>query len=135
MAAELSGRARELLEQGKNFGHVVTLREDGSPLPVLVWVDLEDGRVAINSAEGRTWPENLRRTGRATITVADHDNPYNYVTIDGRLVEDTHEGADAHIDRLANKYMGVDSYPLRKEGEVRIKFLLEPERIRLQVPA
>lgn len=135
MAAELSGRARELLEQGKNFAHLVTLREDGSPLPVLVWIDVEDGRVAVNSAEGREWPENLRRTGRATITVADHDNPYNYVTIDGRLVEDTHDGADDQIDRLAKKYMGVDSYPLRKEGEQRIKFLLEPERIRLQVPA
>jgi PPOX class probable F420-dependent enzyme len=135
MAEDLSGRARELLEQGKNFGHLVTLREDGSPLPVLVWVGVEDDRVAVNSAEGRVWPENLRRTGRATITVTDHDNPYNYVTIDARLVEDTHDGADEHIDRLAKKYMGVDEYPLRKEGEQRIKFLLEPERVRLQVPA
>jgi PPOX class probable F420-dependent enzyme len=134
MAQALEGQARQLLEQGKNFGHVVTLREDGSPLPVLVWVEVEDGKVALNSAEGRAWPANLRRTGRATVTVADHDNPYDYVTIDGRLVEDTHDGADEQIDRLAKKYMGVDTYPLRQEGEVRVKFLLEPERVRLQMP-
>ena len=129
MTQALEGRARELLAQGRNFAHLVTLREDGTPLPVHVWVDIEDGRVALNSAEGRAWPENLRRTGRATVTVADHDNPYNYVTIDGRLVEDTHEGADEHIDSLAKKYMGVDSYPFRREGEQRITFEIEPERV------
>ena len=131
MAQTLEGKARELLEEGRNFAHVVTLRADGTPLPVLIWASVEDGRVALNSAEGRAWPANLRRTGTATILVADHDDPYCYVTIDARLVEDTHEGAEDHIHALERKYRGGDRYPL-KEGEQRIKFLLKPERVRVR---
>lgn len=29
-------------------------------------------------------------------------------------------GADAHIDRLARKYLGQDSYPFRRPGEERV---------------
>ena len=51
------------------------------------------------------------------------------MTIRGRVVQDTHEGADAHIDKLAKKYLGVDSYPYRFDGEQRIIFRIEPERV------
>jgi hypothetical protein len=29
----------------------------------------------------------------------------------GRVVEQTNEGAEGHIDKLAKKYLGVDKYP------------------------
>lgn len=38
MAQSIEGRSRELLEQ-PNFCHVGSLREDGSPHVVPVWVD------------------------------------------------------------------------------------------------
>ena len=40
-------------------------------------------------------------------------------------------GANAHIDSLAKKYMGKDKYPNRREGEVRVMYKIEPERIRV----
>ncbi len=43
--------------------------------------------------------------------------------------EPTTEGADAHIDALAKKYMGVDEYPLRQPGEQRLIIRVEPERV------
>jgi PPOX class probable F420-dependent enzyme len=107
-------------------------RKDGSIQSVVVWADVDDdGRVLVNSAEGRTWPANLRRAGRATISVADAANPFQFVAVTGKLVLDTHEGADAGIDALAKKYLDADSYPGRTEGEVRIQFALEPERVSL----
>jgi hypothetical protein len=43
-------------------------------------------------------------------------------------VEITEEGADAHIDSLAKKYLGQDKYPFRQPGEVRVMYRIEPER-------
>jgi PPOX class probable F420-dependent enzyme len=125
---EIQGRSRELLEE-PNFANVGVNRPDGSPHVVPVWVDLEDGVVTLNSAEGRVWPRLAREDPRVTITVQNHENPYEYVTIHGHVEEATHEGADEHIDSLAQKYLGEEQYPFRQPGEQRIKFRIVPDRV------
>ena len=107
-------------------------RPDGTIQTVVVWADAdEDGRIVLNSAEGRDWPRNLRRAGRATISVANADNPYEYVSVVGALDEATHGDGDEVIDALAKKYLDADSYPFRKEGEQRVTFRLRPEKVQL----
>jgi PPOX class probable F420-dependent enzyme len=130
--ATIEGRARELLDDGNNFVKLTTLDENGAPFSVVIWGDLENGHLAVNSAEGRKWPENVRRNPQVEAVVPNWENPYEYVRVRGRIVEDTHEGADEHIDQLAKKYMDKDEYPFRKEGEQRIKFLIEPEKVTVQ---
>jgi hypothetical protein len=56
------------------------------------------------------------------------------VTIRGRVVEQTKEGADEHIDKLTKKYLGVDKYPLRSPDENRIILKIKPERVYYQPP-
>jgi PPOX class probable F420-dependent enzyme len=130
MPTQLEGRPKEILTEGKNYAHVSIPREDGTVQSVIVWAHTDDeGNVTLNSAEGRTWPENLRRAGTATVTAMADGNPYEYVAVTGRLTEDTHEGADEDIDFLAKKYIDADSYPFRQEGEQRVKFTLRPERV------
>lgn len=129
--AAIEGRARELFEHGANFVALATHDENGRPRLAVIWADLEDGRIAVNSAEGRQWPKNVRNEPEVALVVVNRENPYEYVEVLGRIVTDTHDGADEHIDRLAKKYMDVDEYPGRVEGEQRIKFLIEPERVRL----
>ena len=129
--AALEGRARELFEQGANFVAIATEDARGRPRLAVIWADAEDGRVAVNSAEGRRWPDNIRREPEVALVAVNRENPYEYVEVVGRVVEDTHEGADEHIDRLAQKYLGVDEYPGRREGEQRVKFLIEPEKVRV----
>ena len=131
MAEKIEGRARELLE-APNFVAVATNREDGAPDVKVVWADVEGDRVVLNSAEGRKWPERLRRDPRVTVTVINQENPYEYAVIRGRLAEDTHEGADENIDKLAKKYLNKDKYPFRQEGEQRVIFRIEPERVFVQ---
>jgi PPOX class probable F420-dependent enzyme len=128
MSATIEGRSEELL-RAKNFCNVSTLREDGSVQAAPAWVDVQDGRPVLNTAEGRTWPRNLQRDPRVTLTVQNMENPYEYVTIRGRVAERTHEGADEHIDALAKKYMGVDEYPLRQPGEQRVIIRIDPEYV------
>jgi PPOX class probable F420-dependent enzyme len=132
MAQKLEGRAKQLL-QDKNFAHLAVTRDDGTIQTSVVWVDADDeGRVIVNTAEGRDWPRSLRRDGRATISVHNNDNPYEYVSIVASIDEDTHEGADDVIDALAKKYLDADSYPGRTEGEQRVTFKLAPEKVLLK---
>ena len=122
----LMPRDRELLKE-PNFCHVAVPAQDGTIQAVVVWCDVEDDQVVLNSAEGRDWPDNLRRAGQATVTVMNLRNPQEYVTIVGRLVEDTNEGADDVINALAHKYNGRD-YDF-EPGQQRVTFKLAPERV------
>ena len=128
MAQSIEGRSRELPEQ-PNFCHVGSLREDGSPHVVPVWVDTDGSYALLNTAEGRVWANNAERDPRLALTVANRENPYEYVTIRGRVEEITREGADEHIDKLAKKYLGLDEYPLRQPGEQRVILRVSAERV------
>ena len=114
-----------------NHAVVSTLGEDGTIHSTVVWVSVEGGRLAVNSALGRKWPTDLERNPTITVLVYDEDNPYDYVEVRGKAVGRL-EGADAHIDRLAKKYLDADSYPFRQEGEQRITFLVDADRVRHQ---
>jgi PPOX class probable F420-dependent enzyme len=130
MAATLDARARELLT-AKNFCHVASLREDGTIHTVPVWCDVDGDHVVTNSAEGRAWPRNVRRTGGATLNVMNLENPYEHLEIVATLAEATTEGADEVIDALAKKYLDADSYPFRQPGEQRLTLRFTPERVRV----
>lgn len=119
---------RELLEN-PNYAVVSTLNKDGSIHNTVVWISAENGNVAVNSAVGRVWPTNLQRDPHINVLVFEAGNPYHFVEIRGKASA-TEEGADDHIDALAKKYTGQDEYPYRQPDERRIKFTIEPERVR-----
>ncbi len=120
---------RALLE-APNHAVISTHNPDGTILSTVVWVDTEVGSVSVNSAEGRQWPANLQRSPEATVVVFDPENPYSYVEIQG-TAQATTQDADAQIDRLAQKYLGEEEYPFRQPGEKRVKFVIEPSKVRL----
>ena len=114
-----------------NHAVITTLAADGTPHSTVVWVDVLDGRLAVNSAVGRAWPSNLERDPRLSIVIYDQGDPYDYVEVRG-TASGTTEGADEHIDRLAKKYLGLDEYPARQPGEQRITYVVDATRIRPQ---
>jgi PPOX class probable F420-dependent enzyme len=123
-------KVSSLLEE-RHHAVITTRGEDGSMHSAVVWVDVQDGQVAVNSAVGRTWPTNLERDPQVTVLVMNEANPYEYVEIRG-TASGTTEGADDHIDRLAKKYLDADSYPFRQEGEQRITYRVAPTLVRYQ---
>ena len=92
-------------------------------------IDIDGDRILVNTAEGRVKPRNVRRNPRVAISVHMQDNPYSSAFIRGRVVEITHEGAEEHIDKLAKKYLGQDSYPYRQPGDQRVILVIEPEHV------
>lgn len=114
------------------IANVATVDGDGSPHLTPVWVDVEGEDVVINTAEGRVKTRNLRRSAKVAVSVVDPKDPYRVVALQGSVADITTDDADAHIDRLARKYLGVDSYPMRQPGEQRIKVRIRPERILMQ---
>ena len=111
------------------FANLATLNPDGSPQVTPVWVDFDGSHVIVNTARGRVKAKNLAREPRVALSIADPENPYRYLGIQGRVVEMTEQGGDAHIDKMAKKYLGKDSYPFRKAGEVRIVVKIEPDKV------
>ena len=109
------------------FASLATLMPDGRPQVTPVWCDFDGQHVLVNSAKGRQKDRNMRRDPRVSLALVDLDNPYRYLEIRGRVAEITEEGADAHIDRMAKKYLDKDKYPFRQPGEVRVLYKIEPQ--------
>jgi PPOX class probable F420-dependent enzyme len=126
--AEIPEKFRDLFDYDKKaFAHVATLMPDGTPQVTPVWVDYDGTHIIINSARGRQKDKNLRRSPNVSLSIQDPGNPYRYLEVRGPVVEITEEGADEHIDKMAKKYMGVDRYPGRGPGEVRVIYKIEPQ--------
>jgi len=128
MAKKLPEKWKDILSK-KAFVHLATRMPDGSPQVTPVWVDIDGGRIVINSARGRVKDRNMRRDPRVGLSVTDPDDPYRALMIRGRVVKITEEGADDHIDKMAKKYLGQDKYPNRRPDEERVLYYIEPERV------
>lgn len=126
--ATLPQGLKDMLQQPV-FVHLTTLMADGSPQASPVWVDVDGDEIVINTAEGRVKDKNMKRDARVALSVTAADNPYKAFMIRGRVVKHTTEGGDAHIDKMAKKYMGVDSYPFRNPAETRVIYRIVADRV------
>lgn len=119
---------KDILES-KALAHVATVMSDGSPQVSPMWFDTEGDKIRVNSARGRTKDVNMRARPEVSLSIVDPKNDYRHITIRGKVVKVTEDGADAVIDGLAKKYLGQDKYPFRQPGEVRVTYLIQPEHV------
>ena len=119
----------EDLFRKKAFAALATVNADGTPQVTPVWVDFDGTHIRFNTARGRVKDKNLARHPKVAMAIIDPDNPYRYLRVLGRVVEATEQSADQHIDVLAKKYLGKDTYPFRQPGEVRVLYKVLPERV------
>lgn len=117
------------LFEKKAFAHLATLMPDGSPQVTPVWIDYDGTHLLVNSAKGRQKDRNMRRDPRVAVSIQDPDDPYRYLQVRGEVAEITQEGADDQIDDRAQHYLGLDKYPHREEGEIRVIYKIKPEMV------
>lgn len=128
MASIIPDKYKDLFQK-KAFAHLATLMPDGRPQVTPVWVDLDGSHIRINSAKGRVKDKNMKHNKQVALSITDPDNPYRHIDVQGEVVEITEQGADAHINALAKKYLGKDQYPFRQPGEVRVTYKIRPDRV------
>lgn len=112
---------------------LATVRADGRPHAVPVWIDVEDGAVWFNTGSDTVKGRNMARTGEATICVQDDRPPFSFVVVEGtvELIDDL-ETVRAWAARLGGRYMGAeraDEYGARNgvPGELLVK--LSPTKV------
>ncbi len=128
--ATIPDKYKDLLSyEKKSFAHLATVQPDGTPQVTPVWFDTAGDLLRINTAAGRVKHRNMTKNASVAIAISDPANPYRYIQIRGKVVSVTEEGADAHIDSLAKKYLGQDKYPYRQPGEKRVLFEIEPTSV------
>ena len=115
----------------RSLGHLATLMVDGTPHVTPVWVDYDGQHVIVNSAKGRLKDIAMSKRPTVAIEIGDPDNPNRYVLVRGEVVEITEEGADAHLDMLAQRYLSREAYPpsWRFPGEVRRIYKVLPTHV------
>jgi PPOX class probable F420-dependent enzyme len=125
--AELTDEVLALF-RAKTFAWVTTVSPDGSLHTTVVWVDADDEGIFFNTAVDRAKERHLRADPRVSVGVTDPEDPYRMASVSGTATLSL-EGAEETIDALAKKYLGVDSYPGRTEGERRINVRVIPEKV------
>ncbi|HEY9387704.1 MAG TPA: PPOX class F420-dependent oxidoreductase [Nitrososphaeraceae archaeon] len=135
-ANELAAGATQLTKEevyqlfnGRNLAFVSTLSKDGSPHVTPVWADMENDMILINTSEAAAKKRNVSRDPRIAISVVEQYNPYNMVSIKGRVIEQTFDGADEHLHKLAKKYLGIGKYYYRQPKHRRVILKVKPEKI------
>ncbi|MBS1252514.1 MAG: hypothetical protein MAG451_01554 [Anaerolineales bacterium] len=113
----------------KSFAHLSTLMADGTPHVTPVWIDYDGECVLVNSSKGRQKDINMEARAQVALSIQDPDDAYRYLAIRGPIVEITEDGADEHIDKLAQRYLGEEKYPFRGPGEVRRIYRIVPEHV------
>ncbi|MFI0419881.1 PPOX class F420-dependent oxidoreductase [Spongiactinospora sp. 9N601] len=125
--AELGDAEKALIDRPV-CGWLTTIRPDGSLHSTVVWTYLDGDDILVSTLVGRAKERHLRQDPRVSLSVLDPDDPYHAVSVSATaLLEE--EGAEETLDLLAKKYLGVDAYPARQEGDRRVNVRIRPERV------
>jgi PPOX class probable F420-dependent enzyme len=117
MGIELNEEIRRLLD-GRHFAVLATINPDGGPQTSAMWVGRDGDQVLMSTVAGRRKHHNLERDSRASVTILDSDDPYNYVELRGRATFEEDVGR-AFDTSLSWKYDGHDPDP-DPPGAVRL---------------
>ena len=117
-----------LARDKKVFATLALTLADGTPQATPIWFDWDGTHIILNTARGRVKDKVMHRRGKVALMLIDPADPYRYVQIRGRVVEETEEGAYDTICDLRLKYRGDRNYP-KNPGEVRVTYKVLPEHV------
>lgn len=83
-----------------------TVAPNGYPQTSVVWCDWDGALVNVSTMRGFAKERNMRRNPLVTLLCYDPREPLRSLEIRGTVVEMTEEGAGAHLDAIASKYVG-----------------------------
>ena len=126
---ELSAELQQLLWK-RVICFFATIMPDGSPQMTRTWIDTDGTHILINTVEGYQKHRNVERDPRVMISVLDSAHLERAISIRGRVVEITKEGAELHFKQLIQRNLGQEEYRYGKPGQERILLKIAPQKIR-----
>jgi hypothetical protein len=101
---------------------------NGAPQVTPVWFDWDGTHIIINTARGRVKDKVMRARRPVALAIFDPSEPYRYLQIRGRVIEETEVGGYEMICALNEKYHGNPNYP-KRTGEIRVTYKILPEQV------
>ena len=117
-----------LTREKKAFANLALVLSDGRPQVTPIWFGWDGTHIILNTARGRVKDKVMRRGGKVALAIVDPSDPYRYLQIRGRVVDETEAGAYDVICDLRLKYRGDRNYP-KNPGEVRVTYKILPEQV------
>lgn len=117
-----------LKDETKALAVLATILPDGTPQATPVWFDVEDGKLRVNTARGRTKDRNMTERPGVALCILDPHNPYRYLQVRGKVVDADEAAGRAHIDRLAYKYQGKPRFDGPADQQ-RVMYTIEPTAV------
>jgi PPOX class probable F420-dependent enzyme len=125
MGIALNDEIRRLLD-GRHFAVLATINPDGGPQTSAMWMGRDGDDVLFSTVAGRRKHRNLERDPRASVTILDSGDPYNYVELRGRCTISEDVGRAFDIG-LSHVYDGKDPDP-DPPGTVRLVVRMTVEK-------
>src|SRR5215510_8259818 len=117
---------------------LTTMMPDGTPQSSIVWLDTDGKYVLINTTLERKKGRNMQTNPKVAILVIDPKISSRWIEVRGQVREMTQHGAEAHADKLTNRYCPNkhhfygDIYPIeQRDRETRVLAKIEPLKISL----
>jgi PPOX class probable F420-dependent enzyme len=116
----------DLLES-KALANVATIGPGGEPQVNPVWFDWDGTYVYFSQTTTRQKYHNVQRDPRIALSIVDPENPYRYLEVRGSVARIDPDPNKAFIDKMAQKYLGVEHYPWNRPQDERVVVVVEPE--------
>ena len=131
MPVGIPDEALDLFEKPA-LAHLATLMSDDTLQVTPVWIDFDGTYLLVNTLKGRQKTVNMAKRPQVGLDIVDPANPWRWISVRGRVVDMTEEGANAHIDRMAKKYMGQDTYGFHRPQDVRLICKIQVDMVHYQ---
>lgn len=98
---------RAFISEGTRTGHLATTREDGRPHVAPIWFVMDGNDIIFTTFHTSVKGRNLKRTGRAMLSVDEATPPYAFVVVEGTVTIDADPAASRRwAGVMGGRYMG-----------------------------
>src|ERR1700749_1185773 len=112
---------------------VLSVAADGRPpASVPMWYDsTPGGNIRINTGAGARKSKLIERAGAVTLVVQNEEPPYQYVVVEGTVIDTTSPAPTDVREAIAIRYLGEEAgraFVRSMEGQNTVLFTIRPDR-------
>ena len=118
---------------GKHIAVLSVAADDGRPpASVPIWYGYtEGGNILVNTGASRRKAKLIERARAVTLVVQREELPYQYVIVEGTVIESTTPSPQADREAIAIRYLGEQGgreFASHMDGNASVLFTIRPDR-------